>query len=447
MFDEFDGTDDEAQDTSPEPIRVESHERKRRGRPRLSADLPRVEVIHDLSDAEKICDEHGCELRPIGEATSEELEFQPATLHVLKHIRKKYACPCCEGHVVTAAKPPSMIPKSIATPALLSWVVVSKYQDALPLYRQSLIFKRLGVTLDRTTLANWMMACGERVQPLVNLLWDKLREQPVIHMDETTVQVLNEPGKTPESKSYMWVSTAGPPDAGVVVFHYDKGRSAVVPKTLLGDYQGTLMADGYDGYNGVCASNQLVRLGCWAHARRKFVAAQRQQPKGKTGAADQAVAWIGKLYLIERAARELTDEERYRARQEKAVPILKQLRRWLEKTQPRTAPKTALGKALTYLGNQWTCLERYVDEGCYPIDNNRAENAIRPFVIGRKNYLFSQSVRGVRANANLYTLIETAKAHGLNPHAYLLGVFERLPAANCVEDFEALLPQHARNAD
>ena len=447
LFDELDDSDDDAPDVPQEPIRVESHERAKRGRPRLSADLPRVDVIHDLTDDEKICTEHGCKLTPIGEVTSEQLEFQPATLHVLKHIQKKYACPCCEGHMVTAAKPPSLIPKSIATPALLSWVVVSKYQDALPLYRQNLIFKRLGVDLDRTTLANWMMACGEKVQSLVNLLWDQLREQPVIHMDETTVQVLDEPDKPPQSKSYMWVSTAGPPDSGVVLFHYDQSRSARVPKELLGDYQGTLMVDGYDGYNGVCSVNELTRLGCWAHARRKFMVAKQQQPKGKTGAADQALAWIGKLYLIERAAKDLSEDERYRARQEKALPVLKQLRRWLEKTQPRTAPKTALGKALTYLANQWVYLERYVENGGYPIDNNRAENAIRPFVIGRKNYLFSKSIRGVRANANLYTLIETAKANGLDPHAYLREVFERLPMADSVEKIEALLPQRVKAAN
>jgi len=443
LFDELEGADEPVAEPTVAPIRVEGHERKKHGRQTLPAGLPRVEVIHDLTDAEKICDTHGCELTEIGEVTSEALEFQPAVLHVRKDIRKKYACPCCEGHVVTTAKPPSMIPKSIATPGLLSWIVVSKYQDALPLYRQNLIFKRLGVELDRTTLANWMMACGEQVQPLVNLLWDRLREQPVIHMDETTVQVLDEPGKTPQSKSYMWVSTAGPPDEGVVLFHYDKSRGAQVPNELLGDYKGALMADGYPGYNDVCAGNPLVRLGCLAHARRKFVVAKQQQPKGKTGAADQALALIGKLYLIER---KMKDDERYRARQDKAVPVLKKLRQWLEKTQPRTAPKTALGKALTYLTNQWVYLKRYVEDGCYPIDNNRAENAIRPFVIGRKNYLFSKSIRGVRANANLYTLIETAKAHGLDPHAYLLRVFEELPAAASVEDFEALLPQRVKTA-
>ena len=172
----------------------------------------------------------------------------------------------------------------------------------------------------------------------------------------------------------------------------------------------------------------------------------RDRPKGKSGAADQALALIGKLYLIERKMKDTTDHERYRARQDKAVPALKKLRQWLEKTQPRTAPKTALGKALTYLANQWSYLERYVEDGRYPIDNNRAENAIRPFVIGRKNYLFSKSIRGVRANANLYTLIETAKANGLDPHAYLLRVFEELPAAASVEDFEALLPQRVKTA-
>ena len=427
LFDEADAPDDIEEENAT--TLVDSHTRKRRGRPALPDYLPRVEVIHDLSDAEKICSTHGCELTPIGEVTSEQLEFQPAKAYVKRHIQKKYACPCCEGHLVTAAKPPSLISKSIATPSLLSWVVVSKFQDALPLYRQSAIFERLNVSIDRTTLANWMIACGDAVQPLINLLWDRLRAESVLHMDETTVQVLNEPGKTPQSKSYMWVTAAGPPDAGVVLFHYASGRSGEVAKNLLVDYQGTLMADGYVGYDAVCNENELTRLGCWAHARRKFMSAKNQQPKGKTGSADQAIALIGKLYLIERAQKEASADARYRARQAQALPVLGKLRTFLERNQPRTAPSTPLGKALTYLGNQWSCLARYVDDGRFPIDNNRAENAIRPFVIGRKNYLFSQSVKGVRANANLYSLIETAKAHGLEPHKYLLDVFEKLPAA------------------
>ncbi|MFK7976998.1 MAG: IS66 family transposase [Halioglobus sp.] len=445
LFDETDTEEDNGEESVT--TQVESHTRKRRGRPALPDYLPRVEVVHDLSNDEKICSTHGCELTPIGEVTSEQLEFQPAKAYVKRHIQKKYACPCCEGHLVTAAKPPSLIPKSIATPSLLSWVVVSKFQDALPLYRQSAIFERLNVSLDRTTLANWMIACGEAVQPLVNLLWDRLRVEPVLHMDETTVQVLNEPGKTPQSKSYMWVTTAGPPDAGVVLFHYAPGRSGEVAKDLLVDYQGALMADGYVGYDAVCKENELTRLGCWAHARRKFMSAKKQQPKGKTGSADQAIALIGKLYLIERGQKGASADARYRARQAQALPVLEKLRTFLERNQPRTAPGTPLGKALTYLGNQWACLARYVDDGRFPIDNNRAENAIRPFVIGRKNYLFSQSVKGVRANANLYSLIETAKAHGLEPHEYLLKVFEKLPAAECVNDFEALLPQRVKAAN
>ena len=205
------------------------------------------------------------------------------------------------------------------------------------------------------------------------------------------------------------------------------------------------MTDGYEGYNRL--SQKITRLGCWAHARRYFVRAQRQQPKGKTGGADQALAWIGKLYQVERQLKDKTPSERRKIRQAKALPILNQLRKWLDKTQPRTAHTTPLGKAMGYLDKQWPRLIRYLEDGNYPIDNNRAENAIRPFVIGRKNYLFSQSVRGVNANANLYSLIETAKAHGLDPHAYLIQVFEKLPAAASVEDFEALLPGQVNHGD
>lgn len=445
LFDDAQG--DEPESAPPEGVPVRGHTRKRRGRVALPPELPRVEVVHDLSDEDKVCAEHGCALTPIGEVTSEQLEFKPAELYVLKHIRKKYACPCCEGHLVTAAKPPSLIPKSIATPALLSWIVASKFCDGLPLYRQSAIFERLGVCLDRTVMANWMIACGERLQPLVNLLWDRLRAEPVIHMDETPVQVLDEPGRKAQSKSYMWVTAAGPPGAGIVLFHYDPSRSAQVATKLIGDHQGALMADGYEGYGAIGASAGIIRLGCWAHARRKFIVAQRQQPKGKTGAADQAIALIAKLYALERTCKDANPADRYEARQEKAVPVLGQLTAFLKKHQPRTAPKTAFGKALTYLANQWQHLERYVEDGSYPIDNNRAENAIRPFVIGRKNWLFSQSVNGVRANANLYSLIETAKAQGLDPHRYLKTVFERLPFAATVEDFEALLPNVVKNVD
>ncbi len=443
----FDETDDPVEEEAS-PIPVSGHtRRKSKGRPRLPDDLPRVEVIHDLTDEEKVCSEHGCALTPIGEETSEQLEFIPAEVRVIRHVCKTYTCPECEGHVVTAKKPPQPIPKSVATPGLLAWVAVSKYVYALPLYRQCAIFERLGFHIDRTTLANWMIQCGQLLQPLVNLLLDVLRQQPYLHMDETTVQVLAEPGRKPQSKSYMWVSVAGPPGEAVVVFHYDPSRGRDVPQLLLGDYAGALMVDGYDGYEAVCKAQGLQRLGCWAHARRKFVEAQRLQPKGKTGKADQALALINKLYRIERTLKEADATTRYGERQRQAQPVIDKLRRWLDRSRSTTAPGTALGKAVIYLDNQWSRLIGYLDDGAYPIDNNRAENAIRPFVIGRKNWLFCQSMRGARASANLYSIIETAKANGIDPCAYLKRVFTLLPQAQNVDDIAALLPGNFNTGD
>ena len=443
----FDETDEpvEAQASS---VPVSGHTRhKSNGRPRLSDDLLRVEVIHDLPDEEKICSEHGCALTPIGEQTSEQLEFIPAEVHVIRHVCKTYTCPECDGHVVTAKKPLQPIPKSVATPGLLAWIAASKYVDALPLYRQCAIFKRLGFSIDRTTLANWMIRCGQLLQPLVNLLMEALQQQPYVHMDETTVQVLAEPGRKPQSKSYMWVSAAGPPGEAVVVFHYDPSRDGAVPQLLLGEYTGALMVDGYDGYQAVCKTQKLKRLGCWAHARRKFVEAQRLQPKGKTGKADQALALINKLYGIERTLKTADAATRFDERRRQSKPVVDKLRKWLDRSLPTTAPGTALGKALTYLDNQWFRLIGYLDDGAYPIDNNRAENAIRPFVIGRKNWLFSQSMRGASASANLYSVIETAKANGIDPCAYLKQVFAQLPQAQNINDIAALLPGNFSTGD
>lgn len=426
-------------------IDVKAHQRQAKRRPRLSADLPRVDVIHDLSEAEKICPDHGCTLEPMGEDVSERLRFIPATVEVERHICRKYTCPHCEGRIVTASKPAQLIPKSIATSSLLSWVTVSKYADALPLYRQSAIFARLGIELDRTTLARWMMACGEAVQPLINLLWDGIRQSPLVHMDETPVQVLDEPGKTPQSQSYMWVAVAGSAGQSVVLFHYTPDRTKATPSALLLDYQGALMVDGYASYDEICRQETLVRLGCWAHARRKFVEAQRLQPKGKTGKPDQALAFISQLYRLERKLVTQTDPEEIRAaREEHARPVLLRLGAWLESSLPMTTPGSTLGKAMTYLKNQWPRLIRYLDDGSYPIDNNRAENAVRPFVVGRKNWMFSQSIAGARASANLYSLIETAKGHGLDPYQYLMRVFTHIPNATCLEDFEALLPDRIK---
>ena len=408
-----------------ESLTVSSHSRKKRTkRTSIPEYIPREEIIHDLPDEDKICPHDGATLKEIGEEVHEQLEIIPAQIKALRHIRKKYACPCCKQHLKTASKPKQPIEKSIAGPGLLAHVAVQKYCDGSPLYRQVEIFKRIGIDLDRSSLANWMIACGELIQSLINRIHESLLEQCVLHMDETPVQVLNESGRKAQSKSYMWVlSSAKESVAPAVLFHYSPSRSGDIPKQLLCDFEGALMVDGYEGYQGVCSNQNLTRLGCWAHARRKFMDAKREQPKGKTGKADQALSFIQKLYNIERTCKDNSAQERLIIRQSQSKDIINKLRQWLDKSQASTPPKSSLGKAMGYLNNQWPRLVGYLEDGEYPIDNNRAENSIRPFVIGRKNWLFSQSQKGATSSANLYGLIETAKQNGLEPYAYLKQVF------------------------
>lgn len=422
---------------SNETVTVNSHERKAKPRASISPDLPREEIVHDLAESEKICPRDGTTLKVIGSEDHEQLDIIPAQIKVLLHRRLKYSCPCCGQHVVTASKPKQPIEKSIASPGLLAFVAVQKYADALPLYRQSEMFKRAGITLDRTNLANWMVKCGELIQPLINLLTEHIQQQPLIHMDETTLQVLDEPGKTAQSKSYLWLmATFGMQSA--VVYHYRDNRSQAVPLELLTNQTGAVMLDGYEWYQKACDTYQIKRLGCWAHARRKFVEAQKLQKK--TGKVDQALAFIQKLYAIEKRLKEKPPNERYEVRQQEAVPIIDKLKAWNDKSLATVLPTTALGKALMYLNNQWDRLVGYLDDGNYPIDNNPAERAIRPFTIGRKNWMFSKSQAGANASANLYSLIETAKANNLNVYDYLTRVFTDLPNARNIEDIEALLP-------
>jgi hypothetical protein len=232
----------------------------------------------------------------------------------------------------------------------------------------------------------------------------------------------------------------GPPERPVVLFDYTTSRAQDVPLRLLAGYRGYLMTDDYAGYNAVAAKAGVERLACWAHARRKFIEAQKVQPKGKTGRADVALSLINKLYGIERDFKEASVEQRHQGRQQYSLPILTQLYNWLEKTQPQVTAQNALGKAVNYLASNWSRLERYVEAGHLPIDNNRAENAIRPFVIGRKNWVFSDTPKGATASAQIYSLVETAKANGQEPYAYLRHILERLPQVNSVEGYEALLP-------
>lgn len=445
---------DDAQATEIEgadaEIQVPAHPRKKPGRKPLPDYLPRVRVVHDLPEQDKVCACCGStELHRIGEETSEQLEIIPAVAQVIQHVRPKYGCRACEGGVKAAPLPPQPIPKSIASPGLLAHIATCKYQDGLPLYRLETTLQRAGIELPRATLAHWMIRIGELVQPLINLLRDALLQAPLIHCDETRVQVLKEPGKTAQSQSYMWVQVAGS-DRPVILFDYDPSRSGSVPERLLAGYQGYLQTDGYEGYAAIGRQAGVINQGCWAHARRKFdeaIKAQGKPLKGKpakAGKAQMGLSYIQKLYRIEQQVAEQPPDKRWEVRQQQSVKVLAALRQWLDKSLDQVPPKSALGKALQYLHSQWDKLVRYCDAGYLRMDNNRAENAIRPFVVGRKNWLFSNSQAGAHASANLYSLIETAKANGLEPYAYLNRVLAQLPAAQSVDAVERLLPWQAR---
>lgn len=440
-----------AEENKAAEITVPAHTRKKGGRRPLPADLPREEVVHDLPEEEKVC-ACGAHLSRIGEETTEKLDIVPATARVIKHIRYKYACKSCEGveseggAVHIAPVPPQLIPQSIAAEGLLAYILTGKYADSIPLYRQEKIFERIGVDISRATMANWVIQVAQKCEPLMELFWREIQSGPLINMDETPVQVLNEPGKSNTSKSYMWMFRGGDVERPALIFRYDPSRSGQFLIKALEKYAGYIQTDGYAAYNLLGSRNGIVHIGCWAHVRRKFHEVVKARPKGSTkkGYADDALAWIGKIYAIEQEADEkkFTADERYQLRQEKSVPLLKQIKKWLDDIAPKTPPQGLLGKAVSYALNQWERLERYTLNGLLRPDNNLAENAIRPFVVGRKNWLFSATPEGATASATIYSLIETAKANGLEPYRYLRYMFERLPLAETESDYKALLPQY-----
>jgi transposase len=459
LFDEAEvlaQTSTEAQDTAPiapeQPIAADVQSgnpdvKSGRGkRVALATGLPRVDVLHDVPEADRTC-ACGTPMVEIGEDVSEQLDIVPMQVRVLRHIRKRYGCPTSQHAPVTAALPAQPLPKSNASVDFLAMLLAVKFVDGLPLARFENVLSRHGAVVPRQTLARWVIGCSGVLQPLHNLMRDILLDGSLIHMDETVVQVLKEKDKSPTSNSYMWVQTGGPPDKPVVLYDYDPSRSASVPTALLEGFNGYLMTDGYDGYNEVARTDGIERLACWAHVRRRFVEATRVQPKGKRGRADEAVSLIGKLYRIEREHKEATPEVRYLARQSSSVPVLAELHAWMLKNTPVVIPKSALGTALAYMGNLWSKLVRYTERGDLPIDNNRCENAIRPFVVGRKAWLFSDTPAGAHASAVIYSLVQTAKANGLEPYTWLRRVLRDLPAAKSVDAVEALLPWNLRIAD
>ena len=432
-----------------EPITIPAHSRKKPGRKPLPDSLPREKVIHDIPEDEKVC-ACGCKLTRIGEETSEQLHIERPKFKVIVNVRPKYACKQCEGTadensptVKIAPVPPQIIPKSFATAALLAYIVIAKFIDALPFYRQERQFSRLGIDLPRATMSNWMIRVADRCQPLMPLLRQEIRSGPLINADETILQVLNEPNRKNTTKSYAWIFRGGTEENPAVIFEYHPTRAGKAARDFLKGYKGYVQSDGYSGYNALEEVDGITLCGCWAHARRKFVDVvktdKNSKKSGKMRAADIALKHIKKLYAIEKEAKEMTAEERFQLRQEKAKPVLDNFGLWLRETYPKTPPKGELGKAIYYSLRQWKRLNVYLEDGRLRPDNNWAENAIRPFVIGRKNWLFSGSPAGAHASATLYSLVETAKLNKLEPYAYMRYLLEKIPVTN-EENFKELLP-------
>lgn len=454
----FNGDDDHGaseEQTADDTIVIGSHSRKKRGRKALPKDLPRIDVIHDLSEEQKQC---GCgQLKSvIGEEISEKLDYIPARLQVERHIRLKYACKSCEGveddgpTVMIAPAPVQLIAKSNASAGLLAHIAVSKFADGLPLYRQQKIFSRLGIDLSRAVMAKWMIQAAHHCNGLINLLQDEIRGGPLIGIDESPLQVLNEAGRANTTKSYMWVYRGGQLERPTLLYQYYPSRSGRVALEFLDDYHGYIQSDDFAGYDHLDENSNIVHLGCWSHARRKFIKVVKVRKKHRSkrvnpkSLADEALEYIGSLYKIENEAqrRQMDALQIYQLRQEKAKPILDEFKDWLETNQPLTPPKGLLGQAISYTLSNWEKLIVYLQDGRLRPDNNLVENAIRPYVLGRKNWLFAGSPDGAKASATFFTLIETAKANGLEAYAYLRHIFEKLPLAQTEQDLKDLLPQN-----
>jgi len=411
----------------------------------LPKDLPRETVIIDIPENEKSCDCCGNDLHQMGEKKSEKLEFIPAQVKVIETIRPQYSCRHCEKtdtkvNIKIAPVPSSPIPKSIATPSLLSQIITSKYQYSLPLYRQESIFNQHGIELNRKTMSEWMIKTSTLFKPIIEQLHQYLLKQPVVQADETTLKVIRED----KNKCYMWVYCSGTDSPtendginvikNIVLYDYQASRAGSCAVDYLDGFNGYLQADGYAGYEQVDAE----LIGCMAHARRKFVEAQTAEQKNKSGRANLAITKIAKFYRIEKEIKGLSADEKKTIRQEKSLPLLNDFKEWLDKSIQQVLPKSAVGKAIQYSLNQWEKLSGYIKSGDINIDNNRAERAIKPFVIGRKNWMFCNAASGANASAILYSLIETAKANGLTPFNYLTLLLEELPKQP--EDLAYLMP-------
>jgi transposase len=455
LFDEaelYSQAERDAPQTEEVRIKKTVYTRRKRGRKPISPKLSRIEVIVDLPESEKSVGE-GYELVKIGEEVSEQVHEVPQKYIVIRTVRPKYVVKSLttatdEGEasqIRVAPLPPRILPRSIATPSLLAAVLIGKFCDCLPFYRQERTFARHGLEISRQDMANWAIAVAKKLESLIELMRSELLQSPYLHCDETFFQVMDEPGRSNTSQSYMWVTTGGTGKARVALYQYSRTRNAGFIKDFLGSYEGYLQTDGYDGYTAIGEKDGIVHVGCWAHARRKFVEALKIA-QGESSATE-ILALIGALYDIEREMRikffreggPANEAAFLRLRREAVTPILEKLEAYLTAKSIEVPPQTALGKAVSYTRDLWPRLVRYHECPYLTPDNNEAERAIRPFTIGRKNWVISGGPRGAFASATLYSFIETTKLCGLEPYYYLRYILTKLPSTS-PEKLPSLLP-------
>ena len=419
---------------------VQSPAKNQPKRTALPAHLPREIVVLPLSAQDRQCPACGEERPVIGYESSERLDYVPAQLKVVETRREKCACAKCQGQLTTVPAPPQIIEQGIPLPGLLAHLLMAKYGYHLPLYRIEQIFAHQGVPIARTTLCDWVIQSGWQLQPLVERMLALLKQQPVIFSDDTTVAVQDR-GKTRETRFWVYAGHSPP----IVVYDHTETRAGKHPKAKLEGYSGYLQADAYAGYDQIFAAGKVLEVACWAHARRKFFEIARQTENGKR---ISALEYIGRLYAIEREAKEqqLDAEGTRKLRQEQARPILAEFKAWLEDRLRQLAPKTPTAQAIGYALKNWPALERYTEDGRLEIDNNRSERAIRPLTIGRKNWLFLGSPKGGQVAATVFSLIQTCKELDLNPEAYLKDVLTRLPTTK-QREIDSLLPHNWKPAN
>ena len=417
-----------APDTPAVPTTKQQPKRKA-----LPPELPRTLITHEPDNTQCQC---GCQLKRIGEDVCEKLDFIPGEFTVERHVRGKWACGSCET-LIQAPVPAQVIDKGIPTSGLLAHVLVAKYADHLPLYRQETIFGRAGHAIPRSTLAQWVGKSGVALQPLANALREALIRQSTLHADETPVPMLS-PGKKKTHQAYIWAYASTSQSAlQAVVYEFAPSRAGKHAREFLQDWQGKLVCDDFAGYKAGFAQG-MIEIGCWAHARRKFY---DLDAAGKSTIAKQALSYIGQLYEIETGAKALTPPQRQTVREEKAAPIIDELYEWMIAQRQRVPKGSATSKAIHYSLKRWPALVRYLDDGEVPIDNNWVENQIRPWALGRKNWLFAGSLRSGQRAAAIMSLIQSAKLNGHDPYAYLKDVLLRLPTQRA-SAIDELLPHN-----